>query len=66
MARRGRGREREGRGEGREGRVRIEVEEREIARRGTWMDMRREERERAGLQAGPDQVPRMERHTCRR
>ena len=29
----------------------------------TWMEMRSEERERAGLQEGPAQVPRIERHT---
>ena len=28
------------------------------------MEMRREERESAGLQEGPAQVPRIERHTC--
>ena len=27
------------------------------------MEMRREERERAGLQAGPDHVPRIDRQT---
>ena len=31
--------------------------------RGTWIDMSKEERESAGLQEGPAQVPRIERHT---